>query len=76
MSVDDTIMEKLSGLNDNTIQIIQIGALKKEWKWKKKKEKKEGVQFPKIQQCNDVQLSSIYEIGISRVEYKKGRKNK
>lgn len=72
MSVDDTIMEKLSGLNDNTIQIIQIGALKKEWKWKKK----EGVQFPKIQQCNDVQLSSIYEIGISRVEYKKGRKNK
>lgn len=26
----DTIMEKLSGLNDNTIQIIQIGVLKKE----------------------------------------------
>ena len=41
-----------------------------------KKEKKEGGQFPKIQQCNDVKWSSIYEIGISRVEYKKGRKNK
>lgn len=26
----DTIMEKLSGLNDNTIQISQIGVLKKE----------------------------------------------
>lgn len=28
----DTIMEKLSGLNDNTIQISQIGVLKKELK--------------------------------------------
>lgn len=68
----DTIMEKLSGLNDNTIQIIQIGALKG---MKMKKEKKEGAQsFQRY--SNGVKCSSIYEIGIARVEYKKGRKNK
>ena len=50
----DTIMEKLSGLNANTIQVIQIGALKG---MKMKKEKKEGAQS--LQRYSNAMMSNF-----------------
>ena len=50
----DTIMDKLSGLNANTIQVIQIGALKG---MKMKKEKKEGAQS--LQRYSNAMMSNF-----------------
>ena len=50
----DTIMDKLSGLNANTIQVIQIGALKG---MKMKKEKKVGAQS--LQRYSNAMMSNF-----------------
>ena len=50
----DTIMEKLSGLNANTIQVIQIGALNG---MKMKKEKKVGAQS--LQRYSNAMMSNF-----------------